>query len=160
LVGDDLIFLRGTVEEDIESIYKNIHAHYIEKYYPGQEKEQWENHKRWYKFLIKSPAYALYTVTNDENEFLGYVKFELDEEFAVINIFLAEKMRGKKISSDIIRLSIEEFIFDKSEISVIFAYILEENIASIKAFKKVGFVFDSLEEYKGLEHMLFIKTLE
>ena len=26
--------------------------------------------------------------------------------------------------------------------------------------KKVGFVFDSLEEYKGLEHMLFIKTLD
>lgn len=160
MVGDNLIFLRETVEGDIESIYENIHAQYIKKYYPGKEKEQWENHKRWYKFLIKSPSYSLYTVTDEENKFLGYVKFELDEEFAIINIFLVEGMRGKKISSDIIRLSIEEFVFRKPEISVIFAYILEENIASIKAFKKEGFVFDSLEEYKGLEHMLFIKTLE
>ncbi len=160
MVGDSLIFLRGTVDGDIESIYKNIHAQYIKKYYPGKEKEQWENHKRWYKFLIKSPSYALYTVTNKDEEFLGYVKFEIDEEFAIINIFLIEEMRGKNISSDIIRLSMEEFTFRNSKISVIFAYILEENTASIKAFRKVGFVFDSLEEYKGLEHMLFIKTLD
>lgn len=148
------------MEKDIESIYENIHAQYIKKYYPGKEKEQWENHKRWYKFLIKSQLYSLYTVTDEKNKFLGYVKFELDEEFAIINIFLVESMRGKKISSDIIRLSIEEFSFKKSKISVIFAYILEENIASIRAFKKEGFVFDSIEEYKGIEHMLFIKTLE
>ncbi|WP_206039057.1 MULTISPECIES: GNAT family N-acetyltransferase [Fusobacterium] len=154
-----MIFLRKTKESDIENIYNNIHLSYIRKYYPTLEKEQWENHRRWYKFLIKSSAYLLYTITNIEEEFLGYIKFELDGEIAIINIYLIEKMRKKKYSSSIIKMSIENLIKEKKEISIVLAYILEENIASIKAFKKNDFIFDSMDEYKGIEHMLFIKTL-
>lgn len=154
-----MIFLRKTKESDIESIYNNIHLNYIKKYYISTERQQWENHKRWYKFLIKSAAYLLYTVTNEDEEFLGYIKFELDGEIAIINIYLIEKIRQKNYSFDIIKMSLENLLKERKEISIVLAYILEENIASIKTFKKNGFVFDSIDEYKGVEHMLFIKTL-
>lgn len=154
-----MIFLRKTKENDIKDIYNNIHLKYIKKYYLAEEREQWENHKRWYKFLIKSPTYLLYTITDENKKFLGYIKFEIDGEIAIINIYLIEEIRQKKYSSDIIEKSINNLLKERKRVSIVLAYILEENIASIKTFKKNGFVFDSIGEYKGIEHMLFIKTL-
>lgn len=155
-----LILLRETIESDIPEIYRYIHLNYVKKYYTNLE-EQWKNHEKWYKFLIHSTAYLLYTVTNTETgEFFGCVKFELDGECATINIYLVEKIRNKGYSEKIIDLSIEELKAKRPEISIILAYILEENMASLSAFKRLNFEYDGVEEYKGIEHMLFIKTLD
>lgn len=155
-----MILLRETVESDIPEIYKYIHLNYVKKYYTNLE-EQWKHHEKWYKFLIHSTSYLLYTVSSMETgEFLGCVKFELDGECATINIYLIEKMRSKGYSEKIIELSIEELKVKHPEISIVLAYILEENIASLSAFKRLNFEYDGVEEYKGIEHMLFIKTLD
>lgn len=155
-----MILLRETVESDIPEIYKYIHLNYVKKYCTNLE-EQWEHHEKWYKFLIHSTSYLLYTVSSVKTrEFLGCVKFELDGECATINIYLIEKMRNRGYSEKIIELSIEELKVKHPEISIVLAYILEENMASLSAFKRLNFEYDGVEEYKGIEHMLFIKTLD
>ncbi len=74
-----MILLRETVESDIEEIYNYIHLDYVKKYCTDCE-EQWKAHERWYKFLIHSDAYLLYTITSTETgNFLGCVKFEIDD---------------------------------------------------------------------------------
>lgn len=154
-----LILLRETTESDIPEIYNHIHLDYIKKYYNNLE-EQWEAHERWYKFLIHSEAYILYTVTSTETgKFLGCVKFELEGECAIINIYLVKDIREHGYSHKIIERSIEELHFKRPDISIILAYILEENTASLSAFKKSKFQYDGIEVYKGIEHMLFIKSL-
>ncbi|MBR8701942.1 hypothetical protein IX317_001140 [Fusobacterium sp. DD29] len=155
-----MILLRETVEDDIPEIYRYIHLNYVKKYCDNPEK-QWETHKKWYQFLIHSDAYLLYTVSNLETgEFYGCVKFEIDGECATINVYLVEGIRHKGYSEKIIDLSIDELRMRHPEISIVLAYILEENTPSLSAFKHLGFQFDGVEEYKGLEHMLFIKTLD
>ena len=157
-----MIFLRETTEEDIPEIYKYIHADYVKKYCSDKDyEEQWKAHERWYKFLIHSDAYLLFTVTSTENEnFLGCVKFEIDGECATINIYLVKNIREQGYSSRIIERSLEELQFKRPDISVVLAYILEENTASLSTFKKLKFQYDGVENYKGIEHMLFIKILE
>lgn len=160
VVGDFLILLRETTEDDILEIYNHIHLDYVKKYCKNID-EQWAAHERWYKFLIHSDAYILYTVTDTETEkFLGCVKFELDGECATINIYLVKDIREHGYSHKVIERSIEELKFKKPDVSIILAYILEENTASLCAFKKLKFQYDGIEIYKGIEHMLFIKTLE
>lgn len=154
-----MIILRETIEKDIENIYLSVHYKYVKKYYKGNEKKQWETHKKWYKFLIKSDYYELYTVLDEKGSFIGYVKFEIDGECAIINIHIVENIRGKKYGEKIIELSLEKIKNKRLDTSIILAYILEENIFSKKAFHRVGFVFDCIEKYKGVEHMLFIKCL-
>lgn len=154
-----LILLRETTESDIEEIYNYIHLDYVKKYCTDAE-EQWKAHERWYKFLIHSDAYLLYTVTSTETgKFLGCVKFELDGECAVINIYLVKDIREQGYSHGILTLSIEELQHEKPEISIVLAYILEENEVSISAFKNLGFQYEGVENYKGIEHLLFVKTL-
>ena len=155
-----MILLRKTTENDIEEIYKYIHLDYVKKYYTNLD-EQWKAHERWYKFLINSDAYILYTITSTKTgKFLGCVKFELDGECAVINIYLVKDIREQGYSHGILTLSIEELKHEKPEITVVLAYILEENEISVNAFKNIGFQYEGVENYKGIEHMLFVKILK
>lgn len=72
-------------------------------------------------------------------EFLGTVKFELDEETAAISVYLVESIRGKGYSETVIINSINELCFEKPNIKKISAYVLEENEISQKVFLKIGF---------------------
>ncbi len=159
--GDQLvIILRKTTITDIPRIYENLHLHYVEKYCKNEKEKQWDLHNKWYRFLINSPTYKLYTVEDMRKEFIGTVMFELQEELGVISIFLVPKARHRGYSPILINASIEELKFENPEISLVLAYILEENENSQGAFKKAGFIPDGTEEYKGVEHLLFMKMIE
>lgn len=90
---------------------------------------------------------------------LGYVKYEIDGECAIISIYLIPDIRGKNYAEKIIRISLEKLKIKRKEISIVLAYILEENLFSKKAFIKSDFTFDCMEKYKGIKHMLFIKCI-
>lgn len=155
------VILRKMEEKDIPDIYRYIHLNYVKKYYPDTEKEQWEAHKRWYSFVINSPSYLFYTVESLSRDFLGTVKFELEENNkAVVSVYLAERIRGKGYSETVLLNSINELIFEKPHIKKVAAYILEENEVSQKAFEAIGFKRKKLEEYNGTEHILFEKKIK
>lgn len=154
-----MILIRETIEKDILDIYKNIHEPYVKKYC-NNIKIEWENHKKWYNFLINSDSYLLFTILDAEtNEFYGYVKFELEKEIAIINIYLIPNMRHRGYGEKIISLSIEELKVKYPKVSIVLAYILEENIASKNTFKHLGFSYDGTDDYKGIEHLLYIKFI-
>ena len=61
-----LILLKETVEGDIQEIYEHINLKYVQKYCKDCE-AQWKQHKRWYRFLIHSNAYVLYTLRSSRD---------------------------------------------------------------------------------------------
>lgn len=74
-------------------------------------KEQWrliEDVQFCYKFTIISFLYC----RKFEQEFLGTVKFELDEEEVAISVYLIEDIRGKGYSETVILNSINELCFE------------------------------------------------
>lgn len=154
------LILRKIEVRDIEEIYKNIHLKYVQKYFPLEEEKQWEEHKKWYTFIINSPTFLFYTIENLKKEFLGTVKFELEENGAIISIYLVEKIRGKHFSDRILKLSIEELRFEKPEIDRIIAYILEENLISQKVFLNNGFKYIKKKKYNGVKHLMYEKNFE
>lgn len=154
-----MIVLRKTVLEDIPKMYENLNLKYVKKYCKGQEEKQWEIHRIWYMFLINSPSYLLYTVEDTTGKFIGNIKFEIQDEIAIFSIYLVEEVRGRGYSKILIDASIEELKFENSRISLILAYILEENENSIKAFEKADFICDGVEEYNGIDHLLYIKVV-
>ncbi len=152
--------LRKAEERDIPEIYKHIHKEYVKKYFSKDENQQWENHKKWYKFLINSPYFILYVLEDFNGKFLGQVKFELDGETAVISTYLSKCSRGMGLGKEAVLKGIEELIISCKNIEIVLAYILEENEPSIRTFEKCGFVFEKEEEYHGIDHLLYIKKLK
>lgn len=154
------VVLRRAEERDIPEIYEHLHRDYVKKYFTENEKREWENHKKWYKFLINSPYFLLYILEDSTGQFLGQLKFELDGETAILSIYLSKSIRGKGMGKAAILKGVKELSLYSENIEIILAYILEENEASIKTFEKSGFIFEKEEDYHGIEHLLYVKKLK
>ena len=141
---------------DIETLYKRINLSYVEKYCKDEASVQWEAHKKWYSFILNSPYYRMYILTNEKKEFLGNIKFEIEELKVVLNIFIDPEARKNKLSYFFIEESIK-MLKEEIEIEILEAYILEENDISLHLFEKIGFSFLKNEDYNGITHRLYIK---
>lgn len=157
-----MIVVRETTTDDIENIYNHLNLNYVKKYCKNNEEEQKKNHERWYKFLISSPNYAMFTVEDLKGTFLGNVKFQLDEDFegAEISLYLAECIRGRGYSTTIVNASIDELRFKFQNLKYVVAYILEENDRSILCFEKAQFKFKGQIEHGGIDYFLYMKVFE
>lgn len=156
-----MIVLRDSKKRDIENIYNHLNKKYVEKYSKNIDEEK-NIYIKWYNFLMNSKYFKLFTVEDLSKNFLGLVKFELEKDFegAEISIYLSENIRGKKYSNIIINASIEEIKFKFPKLKYVVAYIIEENISSIKAFEKSNFEYKGVVEYKDIEQLLYMKILE
>jgi len=157
-----VIVIRETTTDDIENIYNHLNLSYVKKYCKNNEEEQRKNHERWYRFLLNSPNYAMFTVEDLRGAFLGNLKFELDDELegAEISLYLAECIRGRGYSTTIVNASIEELRFKYPNLKYVVAYILEENEKSILCFEKAGFQFKGQIEHGGIDYLLYMKALD
>nr|WP_307774611.1 GNAT family N-acetyltransferase [uncultured Cetobacterium sp.] len=156
-----MIVIRKTTTDDIENIYHHLNYNYVKKYYENEAEEK-KNYEKWYKFLVNSPLFVMFTVEDLGGLFLGSVKFELEEDFegAEISIYLAKNIRGRGYSTTIVNASIEELRFETPQLKYIVAYILEENIQSIKCFEKAGFKLKGQIERNEVEYLLYMKALD
>ena len=141
---------------DIKILYNRLNLSYVEKYCQDETIAQWEAHEKWYNFLLNSPYYKMYILTNKKDEFLGNIKFEIDEHKAVLNIFIVPEIRGNNCSYFFIEESLKK-LEEEIQIEELEAYILEENIISLHLFEKLGFSFLKNQDYSGVIHKLYIK---
>lgn len=131
------IQIRKMEERDIPTIYEYIHKKYVKKYYKEEEEKQWQAHQSWYRFVLHSNAYFFYII-EQETKFVGTVRYELEEEKAIVSIFIREDYRNQGYAK---KALLESMSVLSSEIEVegIIAFILEENKCSQRLFLNCGF---------------------
>ena len=156
--------VRKMKEEDIETVYKNLHLDFVNKYFKSieKQKEVHKNHDKWYRSHLSSKEYLIYIFENDSDEFVGLTSYQLLEDKALVSIYVNKDFRGKKYSKSILDLGILEFLtHNKKNIEKIQANILEENSISKKIFIDLGFTLQNQVEIgkDGLEYQVFIKYL-
>lgn len=156
--------VRKMKEEDIETVYKNLHLDFVNKYFKSieKQKEVHKNHDKWYRSHLSSEEYLIYIFENDSDEFVGLTSYQLLEDKALVSIYVNKDFRGKKYSKSILDLGILEFLtYNKKNIEKIQANILEENSISKKIFIDLGFTLQNEVEIgkDGLEYQVFIKYL-
>jgi RimJ/RimL family protein N-acetyltransferase len=76
------------------------------------------------------------------HEKVAAVRFNLQNNIAIISINLSPSMRGKGFAVPCLNEAIDYFISKFSSLSIIEAEIKSVNLASIKAFEAVGFVLN------------------
>lgn len=99
----------------------------------NKNKILWENHVKWFDQRIKNVEEPFFIVENEKNDFVAQVRFD-KKEYNLISISISSKYRGKGLASYIIRVCSE-----KSGLSPVVAYVKQENVSSLKAFKKAGY---------------------
>lgn len=117
----------------------------------NQDVISWSEHKEWFSNRVKDPNTTIYIVYLDELK-IGSIRFEEKENFFRISIVLAPEHTGKGLSADIIKAGTELFLKGEKVKKPVIAEVKENNIASIKAFKRAGFkeshtIFEYKAEY-------------
>ena len=155
--------MRNMREDDIEIIYKNLHLDFVNKYFKNKRQQQkiYKNHNEWYKAHISSFDYSIYVFEDEENNFVAMTSYEILRDIAKVNIYLNKDFRNKGYSQEILSESINKFLNDNKNIKYLQAYILEENIASKKIFKNLGFIYNDEKKIcnDGLEYLVYRKIV-
>ena len=103
----------------------------------------WEEHNHWFGSNLENNSQCLLICCIEEtHEKVAAVRFNLQNNIAIISINLSPSMRGKGFAVPCLNEAIDCFISKFSSLSIIEAEIKSVNLASIKAFKAVGFVLD------------------
>ena len=77
-------------------------------------------------------------------EKIGPIRFEANESAIKTSVMLNPLFLGKGLGSQVIKMGVKRFIMEKNPDMQIIAEIKKDNLASINAFKKVGFKVDHL----------------
>ena len=97
----------------------------------------WEDHRRWFAAKIASPTTRIF-IAELEDEPVAQVRFELENDEAVVSVSVSAKLRGRRYGSAILRRASRE-IFRSTRIERVVAFIKSSNAASQRAFGRAGF---------------------
>ena len=116
----------------------------------NQEVIDWYEHCKWLSQRLANPNCMLLICQDELGNALGVVRFDIESDEAVISINLNPEVRGMGWSGFIIIRAADE-LFKRHNISKLNAFIKIQNIRSIKAFEKAGFLRIGLCSIKGNE---------
>lgn len=146
--------LRNMEEKDIDTIYKHMHQGFVSKYFEN-EVAQREFHNKKYEMIISSEKYIFHIFEDYSDNFIAMVSHKLEKDISEIAIYLNKDFREKNFSKEILKKSIEQLKETRTEIKVIEAFILEENIVSQKLFSSLNFKYVEVRNYNDLEYQIF-----
>lgn len=112
-----------------------------------------DNHKTWFKETLEDPNKKIY-IGIFKGKKIGVTRFDFDKRktFTEVSINLNPLMRGKNLSLKLLSKSIS--LFQKNTSTKLKATIKNENLSSLKIFKKLGFK----QFYKNKKYQYFILT--
>ena len=146
---DNSIF-RAIQKYDSLKIFEIANDDEVRKFSFSSDKIPLEDHKRWFGNILNDNSVKFY-VLEYENELIGQLRLDFDEEYPVISISLNKKYRGLGLSKILLAKGLE--LIDGKVI----AYIKKENIRSISFFKSMGFKKEDEVIIKDCDALKFIR---
>lgn len=112
---------------------------------------RWEEHLAWFSRKRADPSCQMFIVV-DSNDFpVGQVRFDIQPNgTAEVDISIAREQRERGYGAEALQLACAR-LFRTASVKRIISHIKPENMASIRAFEKVGFVGRGRETIKGGE---------
>lgn len=125
---------------------------------------RWEEHIVWFEEKMNSPQTQLFIATNEKAEKLGIIRFdrqketkrekreEEKEDAAEVSININPFFRSQGYGAMVLQQALDIY-FANFPVQTIFAQIMPENIVSLKLFRKMGFVEESVRESNMVKMM-------
>lgn len=132
------INMRKAKASDIQDVFNLSNLDATRKYSINPNPIPWERHLEWFEDVLKSERIVLYIVTDENNTFLGQVRYNLERDHAVISIGIADAIKGKGLSLGIL-LNSHVLIKQEKNINTILAVVNNENVPSKRLFERAGY---------------------
>lgn len=137
-VSDNLI-LKQADESYLKPVFNLSNDPWVRERSFSNGEISFDEHVIWYNNEIINDN-CLFLVAEVDSEFLGQIRFKINEDIAIISISLVKKYRGIGIGAEILKRSIVILKTKKPQIRRIIAQIKSDNLHSKNFFIKFGFV--------------------
>lgn len=109
-----------------------------------------EQHIGWFSRALEKSELLLLVGETKNGTPMGQVRFDRNENRAVVGVTVAPEFRGQKLSVPLLQAACDYFfrLYPQHKID---AYIKTENTASRKAFTAAGFVYEETTFVSGIE---------
>ncbi len=155
------ILLRKADLGDLLRYYIWVNEQSVRENAISRHRISFAEHVDWFKNKINSGKSILYIAENRERNPLGQVRFDIEDDFGLIDYSVDEKHRGRGVGKLMLSSAIKRFLEDKRVASCKYlkAWVKEQNIPSIKVFKKLGFQLGEEKVYEGNIYKIFILVI-
>jgi len=99
---------------------------------------QFDNHKKWLKEKLDSKNTLIY-IYHYGKENIGQIRFDIENDTAVIDYTIAPSMRKQGNGYKMMLLAENKIKFEHPEIKILIGKVKKENIASQNVFRKLNF---------------------
>ncbi len=141
-----MITLRPTTSNDCDLLYTWVNDPVTRESYFNQEEIPYEIHKSWF---MRFNLDHIFLFSDENKNDVGVLRFENKNSEWIISLNIAPDHRNKGYASQIFSLASPEFLKRNPNISMLYAYIKEENIFVQKAILKAGYKYIKTIEYNG-----------
>ena len=101
-------------------------------------------HKSWFQQKIVADNCVMYIVSM-RGKPIGQIRFDIEKNESHISYSLDKNFRGQGFGSQILRSGIAKFRKDYDQDSIIIGFVKKSNIASVKAFRVIGFAEETVQ---------------
>lgn len=110
----------------------------------------WNEHCAWFRAKRADARWVMFIVMDDAQRPVGQVRFEPQEQNgdAEVAISIAREWRGRGYGTEAVRLACAAYRRAGHTVRIM-AYIKPENLASVRAFEKVGFAMHGRKFIRG-----------
>ena len=157
---DAHLVLRKAETKDIYDIYELSNSLDVRHNSFNPSRVEIENHKIWFRNKINDPN-CIFLVAAINNKFAGQVRFDKDNDRAVISISLLHAHRGSGIGQRMAQKALQYLKTHDPAIRYVVAYVKEENINSQHFFESLNFLYKNnkiIDKQKALEYSLELKS--
>ena len=144
--------IRKVIAEDVDLVFKWSNDELVRSQSYTSEKIDYEGHCLWFNNKVESKSAAYYIVSHDEQP-ISLVRFDIGTEYTTVGVMIAKEARGNGFAPKVLKLGAVEYF--KENKKTVLAFIKKENIASVKSFKKAGFVQKGEENVKNIPSFVY-----
>lgn len=119
----------------------------------SQHEITWEEHHAWFTKKLMD-ANCVYYIAEKNGENLGSIRFDIHNNEALISFLVAPNHQGKGLGRILLSNGIK-YLIEEKKVKKIIGYVMQSNLPSIHAFKRLG--FSSKVES---DRILFYKSLD
>ena len=115
------------------------------------------DHLKWFNERILDPECEMLVFENEHQLPAGQIRLQKeDDENYLIGLSVDSLARGKGLSSKMLKMA-SDYFFNLFPSKKIIAFIKEDNIPSIKSFKKAGYLDTGEKVVKGIKCYTYTK---
>lgn len=146
-----MVKLRRCDIDDCDLLYRWANDKIVRKNAFNTSPIPYSEHLNWFNKSLKSDTRVIFICIMDSIP-VGMIRIDIEGKEAVISYLVDSKHRGKGVGTQMLKLLHDIVVSEYKQIEKLIGLVKKENIASCKAFEKVG--YSSFEEEELNKYVL------